>query len=191
MLTMPLSQLSRRDAFRTGLAGVAALSFGAACADTKTSIANGPALPAEATDSKTSVGANDPVLPADATGTKTSVEANGPVLPAEAIDSAAYGLSLASFTPHLGSVFRFAQPNGDAVDLKLTEATDLGVHDRPIWDKGECFSLSFSAEGASPSGGLAQDTYAVSHAALSSFSIFIVPAAPVGARSYTAIFNRV
>src|SRR6478736_788692 len=156
MRSMLLSQLSRRDAFRSGLAGIAALGFGAACADTK-----------------------------------TAVETNGSVLPAEAIASEAYGLSLASFTPLLGSVFRFAQPSGDTVDLRLTEATDLGVHERPIWDKGECFSLSFAAEGASASGGLAQDTYAVSHSALRSFSIFIVPGATAGARSYTAIFNRV
>jgi len=154
MRKMPLSQLSRRDAFRTGLAGVAALGFGAAC-----------------------------------TGTK--IEANGRVVPAEAIDSGPYGLSLARFTSHLGSAFRFAQPNGDAVELKLTEATDLGLHGRPIWDKGECFSLSFAVEGAPPSGTLAQDTYAVSHATLGSFSMFIVPAAPVDARSYTAIFNRI
>ncbi|HYQ03296.1 MAG TPA: hypothetical protein VER96_31695 [Polyangiaceae bacterium] len=192
MRSMPLSQLSRRDAFRSGLAGIAALGFGAACADTKTSVeTNGPVLPAEATDPKTPVAANRPVLPTEATDPKTPVAANGPVLPAEAIASEAYGLSLASFTPLLGSVFRFAQPSGDTVDLRLTEATDLGVHERPIWDKGECFSLSFAAEGASASGGLAQDTYAISHSALRSFSIFIVPGATAGARSYTAIFNRV
>ena len=153
---MPLSQLSRREAFRTGLAGLAAVGLGAACANSK-----------------------------------SSVEANGRVIPAEAIDSEAYGLSLARFAPHVGSAFVFALPTGNAVELTLTHATDLGVGERPILDKGECFSLSFAAKGALPPGGLAQDTYPVSHAALGSFSIFVVPAAPADAQSYTALFNRV
>ena len=157
MRDMLLSQLSRRDAFRTGLAGVAAFGFGAAC-----------------------------------TNTKTPVEANGRVLPAEAIDSEVYGLSLTRFIPHLGSVFRFERSSGGAVELTLTHATDLGVGERPIWDKGECFSLSFAAEAGSPPSELVQDTYAVSHAALGSFSIFIVPATTTAdAQSYTAVFNRV
>jgi hypothetical protein len=156
MATMPLSQISRRDAFRAGLAGVASVGLGAACS-----------------------------------GGKPSVEANGQVMPREAIESEAYGLSLGRFAPHVGSVFHFARAGELAVELTLTRATDLGLVGRPLIDRGECFSLSFAAKGAVPVGGLTQDTYAVSHAELGSFSIFVVPDAPSGARNCSALFNRV
>ena len=156
MKRMSPVQPSRREAFRAGLAGVAAIGLGAACGDAK-----------------------------------PSVEANGRAIPREVLDSDAYGLSLGRFTPHVGTAFRFGAPNGEAVELTLASATDRGVGGRPIVDKGECFSLSFVATGAMPPAGLAQDTYTVSHPMLGAFSLFIVPASPSGAQSYTALFNRV
>ncbi|MEP6653660.1 MAG: hypothetical protein ABJA82_09895 [Myxococcales bacterium] len=123
--------------------------------------------------------------------TKPSVEANGRVIPREAIDGEAYSLSLRRFTPHVGSTFHFAGADGESVELTLTSATDLGLVGRPIVDKAECFSLSFAPTRALTAGGLAQDTYTVSHAALGKFPLFIVPGAKAGTPSYTALFNRV
>lgn len=151
-------QPSRRDTFRVGLVGVAAIGLGGAC---------GVAKP--------------------------RVVANDRVIPDEVIGSKDYGLSLATFAPHVGSAFRFAAADGGAgTELTLTSATDLGISGRPIVDKAECFSLSFAANAASTrAAALSQDTYLVSHAKVGAFSLFIVPASQSGAVSYTALFNRV
>lgn len=122
---------------------------------------------------------------------KMPVSANGRDLPRDVIESDAYGLSLARLAPHVGSAFRFVHPDGGTADLTLASATDLGVRGRPVIDKGECFALSFAAGAELPAGALEQNTYAVSHPALGSFDLFIVPSAQAGARSYTAVFNRV
>ncbi|HEX4334298.1 MAG TPA: hypothetical protein VH062_00205 [Polyangiaceae bacterium] len=108
-------------------------------------------------------------------------------LPKEATGTAAETLSLATFTPRIGSRFVFADALGARTSMTLLSATDLGIGDRPVLDQGECFALSFATDAEAP---LGQDTYLASHAVLGEFPLFLVPGALAPRRTYSAIINR-
>ena len=111
----------------------------------------------------------------------------GVSLPDSALGARAYALSLATFSPLVGT--RFQLSGGDArAELTLTRATDLGIAGRPVVDKAECFELTFEGTAGAF---LGQDTYVVSHAVLGSFPMFIVPGRTSSPQTYSALFNRV
>jgi hypothetical protein len=90
----------------------------------------------------------------------------------------------------VGTPFAVRQPDGTTRALRLT---DLRVHPSPFRTgarRGEAFTLVFEA--AEPMA-LAQATYAVSHAELGDFPLFIVPRGRQGAASlptYAATYCR-
>jgi hypothetical protein len=94
------------------------------------------------------------------------------------------GLAMASFQPYVNTSFRF-QVGGRSIAMPLSKVTD----DRPPGTRstGECFSLMF----AGPKPAFPQGTYAVEHAGLGRFNLFVVP---VGRKStgqdYQALFNH-
>ncbi len=112
----------------------------------------------------------------------------GASLPDSALGTPAYALSLATFSPLVGSRFQLAGGADAHAALMLTRATDLGIAGRPVVDKAECFELIFEGAGGAF---LAQDTYVVSHAVLGSFPMFIVPGRTSSPQTYSALFNRV
>lgn len=115
------------------------------------------------------------------------LQATGKPLPVEATASSAYGLDLASFTGHVGSRFTVSDASGQRAVLTLVSADDLGIGDRPVAERGECFSLSFEASGAL----LDQATYRFSHPAIGDFPLFVVPGRAADRQTYSAIFNRI
>ena len=90
--------------------------------------------------------------------------------------------SKATFVSYLNSVFQIQTANGN-VDTTLTS-----VDDRPAPSGGECFSLLF----VGGSEAFAQNTYTVTHSALGTFQLFLVPAGADenGAQKCTATINR-
>jgi hypothetical protein len=90
-------------------------------------------------------------------------------------------LSIGDFTPHLEAVFDMQTPGG-VVPLKLIEAASRG----PAKRAGGAFSLLFIA----PEGPwLRQAIYPVTHPALGTIEIFLVPRGPMsGGNAYEAAF---
>jgi hypothetical protein len=88
-----------------------------------------------------------------------------------------------SFVSYLNSVFQIQTGSGN-VEVTLTSVDDM-----PAPQGGECFSLLF----VGGSEALAQNTYAVTHPALGSFQLFLVPAGANqnGAQKCVATINRV
>jgi hypothetical protein len=95
-------------------------------------------------------------------------------------DLAALGID--DFTPHLDATFDM-QANGGVVPLKLAKVDPSGNSGRA----GGAFSLIFVA----PKGPwLPQAIYPVTHPALGTMEIFLVPVGPAsGGNSYQAIFT--
>jgi len=88
----------------------------------------------------------------------------------------------ATFVYYLNSVFQLHTVYG-VVAVTLTKVDDLAAA-----SGGECFSLLFRGG----SRAVPQGTYAIEHAALGSFPLFLVPAGTDsnGAQSYLATINR-
>ena len=88
-----------------------------------------------------------------------------------------------TFVSYLNSVFQIQTASGN-VAVTLTS-----VDDRPAPQGGECFSLLFVG-GSEP---YAQNTYVVTHPALGTFNLFLVPAGADenGAQKCVATINRV
>ena len=86
-----------------------------------------------------------------------------------------HGTTDATFRPHIGDTFTVAGQNTRSLTL-----ADVRVRgDR-------AFSLYFTGHE-----GLAQGTYALRHASLGRFDLFVVPGSPqAGATSYEAAFNH-
>jgi len=93
-----------------------------------------------------------------------------------------------SFLPYVGTEFLF-RVNGSDIRLTLNELEIQTPGDYVSSGRGEeCFALKFRGSARSR---LSQDSYAVEHFALGSFSIFITEAGSVnGSRAYEAVFNR-
>src|SRR6476659_3446873 len=87
------------------------------------------------------------------------LQATGKPLPPETTASSAFELVLSTFATHVGSRFTVSDASGARAVFTLVSANDLGIGDRPILERGECFSLSFEASGPF----LDQDTYRFSH----------------------------
>jgi hypothetical protein len=87
-----------------------------------------------------------------------------------------------TFVSYLNSVFQIQTGSGN-VAVTLTS-----VDDRPAPTGGECFSLLFVG-GSTPRN---QNTYVVSHPALGTFNLFLVPAGADenGAQKSVATINR-
>jgi hypothetical protein len=87
-----------------------------------------------------------------------------------------------TFVSYLNSVFQIQTGSGN-VAVTLTS-----VDDRPAPTGGECFSLLFVGGSESRS----QNTYVVSHPALGTFNLFLVPAGSDenGAQKSVATINR-
>ncbi|MBS0206160.1 MAG: hypothetical protein JSS49_24970 [Planctomycetes bacterium] len=100
--------------------------------------------------------------------------------------------SLPAFSPHTGSTFQVVAYGQPALELTLAEVEDLSVEDdlRDPNIRSQPFSLIFHG----PMSPLAQQgVYDLTHAALGSLSLFLVPLGP-GRKTpqfmqYQAIFN--
>ena len=101
----------------------------------------------------------------------------------------AVNLTKDTFTPYLNTTFRI-KTGSAAVDLRLTNITDLkAISKIPARIAGkESFSLLFV--GSSNSACLTQDTYTVEHDALGRFSLFLVPVGKPTNRHHEAIIIR-
>jgi len=90
--------------------------------------------------------------------------------------------SKASFTSYLNSIFQLQTSFG------VVAATLTKVDDMPAPRGGECFTLLFRGG----SRALAQDTYMITHPALGTFALLLVPAGADanGAQGYLATLNR-
>jgi len=88
-----------------------------------------------------------------------------------------------TFVSYLNSVFQIQTTSGN-VEVTLTSVNDL-----PAAPGGECFSLVFVGGSEERS----QNTYVVTHSALGTFSLFLVPAGTDenGAQKSVATINRV
>jgi hypothetical protein len=93
-----------------------------------------------------------------------------------------------TFTAYLNTSFRVKTHSG-SVKLKLTAVTDLkAISKTPALIAGkESFSLMF--EGRSKNS-FTQDTYAVEHEVLGTFSLFLVPVGKPANHHYEAIIIR-
>lgn len=91
------------------------------------------------------------------------------------------------FTKHVNTKFR-AGLNAEAVDLELVQVK--GYMKNPGDQEGmERFSIFFTGP-AKPF--LAQSTYSLSHDAMGTFDVFLVPIKPDGEGSrYEAVFNYI
>jgi len=88
-----------------------------------------------------------------------------------------------TFVSYLNSVFQIQTASGN-VAVTLTS-----INDMPAPAGGECFSLLF----VGGSEALGQNTYVVTHPALGTFSLFLVPAGADenGAQKCVATINRI
>ena len=92
--------------------------------------------------------------------------------------------SLATFSDLLDDDFHVDLDGGASVDLRLAEASRAGLPQQP--GGREPFSLLFRGPGAPI---LPQRIYAVEHAGLGAFDIFLVPLTPdEGGGRYEAVF---
>jgi len=94
-----------------------------------------------------------------------------------------------TFTRYLNTTFRI-NTDSAAVDLRLSRVTDLkAISKIPARIAGkESFSLMFVAP--SNAACLTQNTYVLEHAALGSFSLFLVPVGKSTNRHHEAIIVR-
>jgi hypothetical protein len=100
---------------------------------------------------------------------------------------AADRLSHAAFAAQVGTTFRFRSPIGERTDMELVEATVIPVtsreHARHV--RRTPFAALFRAEA---DGELPQDTYRVTHPAMGTFDLLVVPVGPGGGQ-YEAVFS--
>jgi hypothetical protein len=112
---------------------------------------------------------------------------NGEIkLPGYSPDMLAY-YNKSTFAAYVNSDFRF-HAGRFGVDMKLASVDDRSGNE-VIVAPDECFALRFEA----PRGtALTQQTFRIEHAALGTFSLFVVPMAltPDAPRYYEAIINR-
>jgi uncharacterized protein DUF6916 len=96
---------------------------------------------------------------------------------------------LAAFTGQLGSSFRVKVDGGHSVDLKLAEASAAVPTSKDASGlTGDAYSLIFKGPRDRP---FPAATYAVTHGALGSFSVFIVPVDRVGVnRFYQVVVDQ-
>jgi hypothetical protein len=100
--------------------------------------------------------------------------------------NALYGMEKTSFYERAGETFTVSKSAFDTVDLELMEVSDIIFGN--IGEEGKVFSLLFKGPHSSP---LEQGTYVITHKAMGSFPLFIVPVYPeTHAMYYEAIFNR-
>lgn len=92
-------------------------------------------------------------------------------------------LRRATFAPLVGEMFMFQQSAFASVGLRLAEVAAVG-RGASRASSERAFSLRFAA----PPGGLAQDSYRVSHPSLGAFVLFVTPVDPEG-RTLEAVFN--
>jgi hypothetical protein len=99
-------------------------------------------------------------------------------------------LSVEAFAPRVGDRFRISPAPDRALDAELIEARALGaVTDQPASGSARRtpFSLLFRTALAAP---LPQRIYAVEHAEMGVYEIFLVPVGPdAGGMVYEAIFT--
>ncbi len=90
--------------------------------------------------------------------------------------------SKASFKSYLNSIFQL-QTSGGVVQVALAQIDDM-----PAPKGGECFTLLFRGESRL----LPQETYVITHPALGTFALLLVPAGADanGAQGYLATINR-
>jgi len=90
--------------------------------------------------------------------------------------------SKAAFTSYLNSIFQLQTSFG------IVTATLTKIDDMPATKGGECFTLLFRGG----SRALPQDTYMITHPALGTFALLLVPAGTDanGAQGYLATLNR-
>jgi len=93
----------------------------------------------------------------------------------------------AAFEQHVGSTFAVLTGTGKTVDLRLDAVRPLTVpaKSRAPVRGGEGFALAFSGAPAA----FSQDTYAVQHADMGRFDLFLAPVG-MGGGNYEAVFNR-
>lgn len=114
----------------------------------------------------------------------------GPVIPREALGANLYNITRARFAENLRSKFTFGLGGVKLTDLELVAV--IGQTPPSFTNAGtgvrDCFLLAFRGPRDLP---LRQGTYAVEHAKLGAFDLFIVPGPPGGAgREYSAVINR-
>jgi hypothetical protein len=80
-----------------------------------------------------------------------------------------------TFAPHVGERFAAMTPSGMSFELVLTSA-EASRHGAPDGARRAPFSLLFHAEGEERA--LPQQTFALRHARLGAFELFLVPLGP-------------
>jgi hypothetical protein len=95
-------------------------------------------------------------------------------------------LTLGMFADKVGHAFALDEPGAPPIELTLTEAEALPMHNLPAGHR-EPFSLLFTTTSKLV---LPQRTYALRHAALGAVSVFLVPIGrDADTVTYQAIFN--
>lgn len=129
-------------------------------------------------------------LQASAQGRRKELDGN-PVDPSPGditIGSLSY-YTKSAFSAYLNSTFLVQAGSLGAIEVTLTQVSDMASGSGASQAGQECFSLLFQNGGDSA---LRQGTYGVEHSALGGFSLFLVPggADANGGQSYVAIVNR-
>ena len=115
----------------------------------------------------------------------------GNVIPKQMYADPLYSLSSKLFTENLKTKFAFSLGGVKLGYLKLIEVNNLN----PPYIRGEvtngkeCFSIVFLGPRSLP---LRQDTYTITHAAMGTFQLLVVPGSPKdpSGRHYEAVINR-
>ncbi|HYR61103.1 MAG TPA: hypothetical protein VET24_00470 [Actinomycetota bacterium] len=118
----------------------------------------------------------------------TAIQGSGVNGSAARLGSAATPFTRSAFQPHVDTPFRL-QTGARAVDLQLVSVQQLSQRTaKGAALKGTQFSLLFSG----PTPAFGQETYAMEHAVLGHFALFIVPVGkPNGSvQTYQAIINN-
>ena len=113
-------------------------------------------------------------------------------IPAEVQDDPTSYYTMATFVPYVNSGFRLLVGRQWKY-MKLMQVKNLcpaAAANAPVNDLGECFSLTFRAARGQK---IRQQTYSIRHAALGTFSLFLVPVdrrTRTSAEYYEAVINR-
>lgn len=100
---------------------------------------------------------------------------------------APFNYAKATFSPHVGTIFRVYYPNSSyAVTTTLISISDIGPKPDRTQAGRECFVLKFRGTET-----LRQNTYQVEHAVLGRFDLFLTPAGKNKQGVYhEAVINR-
>ena len=125
-------------------------------------------------------------------GQTKSRGAGGFAVPYEAKTEPTFYFTRETFAPYVGSTFRLAtRAKGVAFNATLVSVIDYQAQARARKAKthgGECFGLTFRAGERET---VSQGTYKFSHAALGSFSLFVVPGkSEADGTIYEAVINH-